>query len=59
MMSGHNKEAALMQQISPAPPKKPYQTPQLRVYGNLRELTKLNTVGKGKQDNAFLSSFKT
>lgn len=39
--------------------KKPYQTPQLRVYGTLRELTKLNTSGKGMQDNQIFSMLKT
>ena len=48
-----------MQQPPAAPPKKPYETPQLRVYGNIRELTLLNGQGKGMQDNMLVSFLKT
>ena len=39
--------------------KKPYQSPQLRVYGDIRELTLTNGQGKGMQDNNIITFLKT
>lgn len=47
-------------QQSPAPAtKKPYRTPQLRIYGDIRELTLTNGQGMGMQDNNIVSFLKT
>jgi len=48
-----------MQRPSPTSDKKPYQNPQLRVYGDIREITLTNGMGKGKQDNNIVSFLKT
>lgn len=34
----------------PAPPKKPYQSPKLFVYGDLTEMTKTMVLGGGRMD---------
>ena len=48
-----------MQQSPVAAKKKPYQSPQLRVYGDIRELTLTNGMGAGMQDNNIVSFLKT
>ena len=48
-----------MQQPPAAAKKKPYQSPQLRVYGDIRELTLTNGQGMGMQDNNIVSFLKT
>ncbi len=48
-----------MQKPSQASAKKPYQSPQLRVYGDIRELTLTNGMGAGMQDNNIVSFLKT
>ena len=40
-----------MQQLPTVSAKKPYQSPQLRVYGDIRELTLTNSQKAGTQDN--------
>ena len=48
-----------MQKPSAASRKKPFQAPQLRVYGDIRELTLTNGMGVGMQDNNIVSFLKT
>ena len=48
-----------MQPPPAASTKKPYQSPQLRVYGDIRQLTLLNGMGVGMQDNNIASFLKT
>lgn len=48
-----------MQQSPAVPIKKPYQSPQLRVYGDIRQLTLLNGMGVGMVDNMIANFLKT
>ena len=48
-----------MQSLPAASTKKPYQSPQLRVYGDIRQLTLLNGMGVGMVNNMIANFLKT